>query len=220
MPDISGNVQTSYSPPRRIASPKRTAPLPRSNPPRRSSGSSGGGRYNPPRRSSGGYGSGSSRGSGGSGGYSGGGGSSYKPSTPRAPSLKSYLSGDDAYQQVVRGGKRSLTDFLSEINRRRGEAGTTFEQTKGTMESDRVRQLQNLRDEFASRGLIQSGLYGQEQGRFQEQFETQRRALEQQQTGLVGDLLSQERNYRREQELMLEQAKQEALARRAQRYRL
>lgn len=209
-----GGGDRVITPPRQITPPARKkAPPSNASPGRRRSVSGGGGpRYSPP--------SGSSR-SGGRPTYGGGGAPApSKPPTPAAPSIGSYLGTDEAYQQAVRGGKRSLSDFLSEMNRRRGEAGTTFNQTKQTMETDRVNQLEKLRDEFASRGLIQSGLYGQEQGRFQEQFAQQMHTLEQQQAGLLSDLLGQERNYRREQELALEVARQEALARRAQRYKL
>lgn len=139
---------------------------------------------------------------------------------PVVPSIAQYLGTDSAYQGSVRGSKRSLADFISDIGRRRGEAGTQFNQTIGNMERDRVQQLEDLRNEFASRGLIQSGLYGEEQGRFQEQFSTQMNALKQQQAALLADLLSQETNYKRENELALEQAKQEALARRAARYKI
>lgn len=168
----------------------------------------------------------SSGGSGGSSrrGSSGGGGRSVpKPAArpaPVVPSLAQFLAGDSTYQQSVRGGKRSLTDFLSELGRRRGEAGTQFTQTKSSMERDRVQQLEDLRDEFASRGLIQSGVYGEEQGRFQQQFQEQMTALQQQQAALMADLLSQETNYKRESELALEQARQEAIMRRAQRYKI
>jgi hypothetical protein len=180
---------------------------------RSSSGSSG--------RSSG-Y---SSRSSSRSSRSSGGGGGGYVPRSaapkpPTPPSLASYLGMDSVYQQSVRGGKRSLTDFLSEIQRRRGEAGTQFNQTKASMERDRTQQLESLRDEFASRGLIQSGLYGEEQGRFQKQFTEQGNALAQQQAALLADLLGQEKNYRRESDLALEQAKQEAIARRAAKYKI
>jgi hypothetical protein len=165
--------------------------------------------------SSGGSNSGSSGGrSSGGGGIGGGGGFS----TPSAPSLASYLGTDSTYQQSVRGGKRSLTDFLSELGRRRGEAGTQFNQTKGSMERDRTMQLEDLRNEFASRGLIQSGLYGEEQGKFQQKFTEQQTALEQQQAALLADLLGQEKNYRRESDLANEQAKQEAILRRAQKF--
>ena len=97
------------------------------------------------------------------------------------PSLASYLGMDSGYQSAVRGQKRSLNDFLSELGRRRGEAGTQYKQTQASMERDRVRQLDELRQEFASRGLIQSGLFGEEQGRFQQQFTDQSTALDQQQ---------------------------------------
>jgi hypothetical protein len=167
------------------------------------------------------YGSGRSSSGGGrsySGGGGGGGGRSYSP--PKPPSLASYLGTDATYQNVVRGGKRSLNDFLSEMNRRRGEAGTQFTQTSASMERDRVQQLQDLRDEFASRGLIQSGLYGDEQGKFQQKFTDQMTALKQQQASLLADLLSQEKNYRRENDLNTENAKQDALLRRAQKYNI
>jgi len=161
----------------------------------------------------------SNRGSSGGGG--GGRASTPKaPKAPSVPSLNAYLGTDAAYQNVVRGGQRSLADFISELGRRRGEAGTQFTMTKSSMERDRTQQLEDLRNEFASRGLIQSGLYGEEQGRFQKQFQEQQTALEQQQAALLADLLGQEKNYRRENDLALEAAKQEALQRRAAKYKI
>lgn len=143
-----------------------------------------------------------------------------KPKPKPPPSIKSYLAGDEVYQQGVRGGKRSLQDFLSELTRRRGEAGTSFTQTSEQMEQDRVRQLEDMRNEFASRGLIHSGLFGAEQGRFQEDFQTQMNLAQQAQKQLLSDILGQETNFRREQELSMEAARQEALARRASRYNI
>jgi hypothetical protein len=178
-------------------------------------------------RSSGNSGGGSnyrSSGNSGGGGGGGGGGSSYTPpkkSKPKPPpSVGSYLGTDSVYQNSLRGSKRSLTDFLSETGRRRGEAGTQFKQTSASMERDRTRQLDELRQEFASRGLIQSGLFGEEQGKFQQQFTDQMTALQQQQAALLADLLGQETNYKRENDLANEQAKQEALLRRASKYKI
>lgn len=165
----------------------------------------------------------STGGSGSSGNSGSSGGSSKAPVAapkPTVPGLNAYLGTDSAYQNAVSGGKRSLNDFLSEMNRRRGEAGTQFNQTTASMEHDRVQQLEDLRNEFASRGLIQSGLYGEQQGNFQQKFTEQRTALDQQQAALLADLLGQETNYKREQELTLEQAKQEALLRRSQKYNI
>lgn len=195
---------------------------------RRYSSSSGRASYGRPVRSrSGGYGSGN--GSGNRSHYNGGGGSSSSSSSKPSfavkkkvapPSLGTYLGSDSAYQQAVRGGKRTLNDFLSELGRRKGEASTQFKQTKSSMERDRTTQLEDLKNEFASRGLIQSGLYGEEQGKFQQKYGEQQTALQQQQTGLLADLMNQEKNYRREHDLALESAKQEAILRRASKYKI
>lgn len=178
----------------------------------RSGGSGGGTRRSIPEN----------RNRGGGGGNSGGPTKSIpeKRPTPAPGSIDSYLGTDSIFQSILSGSKKSLADFLSEMNRRRGEAGTQFNQTKASMERDRVQQLEALRDEFASRGLIQSGLYGEEQGRFQQQFTQQSQALQQQQAALLADLLSQEKNFRREQDLAIEAAKQEAIARRAAKFKL
>lgn len=182
----------------------------RSTPRRSSSGSSG----------SSGRSYGGSSGRSGGGSSSGGGGSYSAPKVTAAPSLASYLGTDSTYQSAISGGKRSLADFLSEIGRKRGEANTQFNQTTASMERDRTQQLEDLRNEFASRGLINSGLYGQEQGTFQQKFTEQQTALQQQQAGLLADLLSQQKNYQRENDLATEAAKQEALARRAAKYNI
>ena len=207
---VSSSVKKSPSRSRaRVAQPVRRKS---SSSSRRYSGSSGGGSSSRSvRRSSGSGGSSSRRVSAGK---------APARSAPKVPSLAAYLGTDSVYQGAVRGGKRSLADFISEMNRRRGEAGTQFNQTKASMERDRTQQLEALRDEFASRGLIQSGLYGEEQGRFQEQFNTQMTSLGQQQAALLADLLSQQKNYQRENDLALEAAKQEALQRRAARYKI
>lgn len=139
---------------------------------------------------------------------------------PKPPSIAAYLGTDSAYQAALRGGKRSLADFISELGRRRGEATTQFDQTKSSMERDRVQQLEDLRNEFASRGTLQSTLYADEQSRFNEQFTTQMNSLAQQQAALLADLLSQQKNYQREQDLAMEAARQEALQRRAAKYRI
>lgn len=189
---------------------------------RRTSGSSGNGSGS--RRSSGSSSSRSYSSRSSSSGSSSSRGSSYKPAKakpkPKPPSINDYLGMDSTYQTAYSGSKRSLADFLSEMGRRRGEAGTQFTQTKTSMERDRVSQLDDLKNEFASRGLIQSGLYGEEQGKFQQKFTEQSTALQQQQAALLADLLSQEKNYRRENDLANQAAKQEALQRRAAKYKI
>jgi hypothetical protein len=184
--------------------------------------SSGGGSS----RSSGGGGGGGSnfsrnvgRSSGGGGGGGGGAVVSHT-AAPVIPSINAYLGTDSAYQQAVSGGKRTLADYIADITRRKGEATTQYNNTVDSMGRDRTTQLDQLRQEYASRGLINSGLFGQKEGEFQQQYNDQLNALGQQQSGLLADLLSQQNNYKREYDLAVQQAKQEALARRAAKYQI
>lgn len=142
------------------------------------------------------------------------------PPRPKPPSLKEFLAGDEVYQQALRGSSRTLADFLSELQRQRGEAGTAFRTTRENMETQRERQLQQLRDEFAARGLLQSGVYAGRQTMFEQDFARQLDDLQRSYNSLLQDLLAQETNFRRKQELALEMARQEAIARRAARYDL
>lgn len=176
-------------------------------------------------------GGGSSKGGGGKG-YSGGGrttgrsgnsgttGSSKPAAKPVVPSIAAYLGTDSIYQDTLRGSKRTLADYLSELGRRKGEATTQFEDTQAGMERDRVQQLKDLENEYASRGLINSGLYAEEQGDFQENYMTQLQALQKQQAALLADLVTQQTNFQREQELANERARQEAIARRSAKYNI
>lgn len=166
------------------------------------------------------FGGGGGGGNGGGGGGGGGGGFTSHAAAPVIPSIAAYLGTDSAYNQAVSGGKRTLADYIADIGRRRGEANTQYKNTTASMARDRATQLDQLRQEFASRGLINSGLFGQKEGEFQQQYNDQLNALGQQQSGLLADLLSQQHNYQREYELAIQQAKQEALARRAAKYQI
>jgi hypothetical protein len=86
------------------------------------------------------------------------------------------------------------------------------------METERERALEAMKDEFASRGLLTSGLYGEAQGDYNTDWTQQMGTLEQANSAFLADLLSQQTNFSREQQLATEAAKQEALRRRAERY--
>lgn len=134
------------------------------------------------------------------------------------PNLQNFLAGDVDYQNFLRGGKRTLADFLNELGRERTEGVTSFNTSKADMNLQRERGLEAIMNEFASRGLLKSGLLAEEQGDFNRDWQTQMTAMEQAHQGFLGDLTSQQRNFEREQALAQEAARQEALRRRAERY--
>jgi hypothetical protein len=88
------------------------------------------------------------------------------------------------------------------------------------METEREKALEAMQDEFASRGLLKSGLFGEAQGDYQTDWQSQMKQLQQGQSSLLADLLSQRTNYGREQDLARESARQDAIRRRASKYGL
>jgi hypothetical protein len=130
------------------------------------------------------------------------------------------LAGDDIYQQSLRGGERTLRDFLSDTGRRRGESGVQFEQTQEQLGLDRDRQLEEMKNEFASRGLIHSGLFAEERGDFLQDFTAQQTQFQQAYEQLLADILAEETGFRRQNELAQELSKQQALQRRVQQYNI
>ena len=145
---------------------------------------------------------------------------SVTPPSPKPPGISAWLAGDEAFQAAQRGSQRTLSDLLSDLTRRRGETDTAFDQTRETAERGRDLGLDRMLQEFASRGMIHSGLFGQEQGRFQEDFQRDMERREQQRGMILADLLAQETNAKRQQENAMEVARMEALNRRAQRFNL
>jgi hypothetical protein len=164
---------------------------------------------------SGGYGGGSGFGSGG------GGGGSFRVSKPKPPpSLSSWLRRDVDYQDQLRAFGRSLSDFGADIKRRTGKVEADFTSGSKSMGEQRVRDLQDIMNDFAARGLLKSGLYGQRQADYEKQYQTNLSELGRNRTSLLGDISQEQKQFSREQSLQKESARKEAARRRAEKYGL
>jgi hypothetical protein len=76
------------------------------------------------------------------------------------------------------------------------------------------KDLGNIKDDFASRGVLHSGLFAQKNADYQTEFEKQLGEINRKKTQSYGDLQAQLLQFEREQQLQISQAKLEA-ARRA-----
>lgn len=149
----------------------------------------------------------------GGGGYKGGGGGARK-----APSLASWLGKDADYQDQLRAYARSLSDFNADVKRRKGKIEADYTAGTKSMGEQRVKDLQDIMNDFAARGLLKSGLYGQRQADYEKQYNTNLSELGRNRTGLLGDISQESKNFQREQSLGKESARKEAARRRAEKY--
>lgn len=153
------------------------------------------------------------------GGGGGGGGTTPKVSKPKPPpSLSFWLRHDADYQDQLRAFGRSLSDFMADVGRRKTTLGTDYKTGVKRMGDQRVKDIQDIMNDFAARGLLKSGLYGQRQADYEKQYQQNLTDLETQNKKSLTDISNEEKNFRRQQELQKESARKEAARRRAEKY--
>lgn len=180
------------------AAPRR-APAP---PAPRSYGSSGGG--------------GSSRG-GGSLGSSRGGQISYStpPPPPKPPSLADFLKTDSTYSMQQSALEKAKADYLAQQGKTKTQYETSYTGDLSTLGENRTAALADLENDYAGRGLLQSGLYADSLATTNNDWNKRQSALEQARAAFLSGLTDDFTNFSQEQTLTLQRAQQEAAARRA-----
>lgn len=200
----------------------------------------------PPSLSAGGSAGGGS-GSGGSGyGDTGsfgvdGGGALGAVTTPPIPTDEEFLSGDAGYQRELAALERALADYKTQNTTERDRYGVNFNEglrnLGWAMKDDEAtpdvfegswnledtnfaagRGFQNLRNDFAARGLLQSSDYGNARSNFDRGLNEQKSSMERDRSTFLSDLASQLGAFENENTDAKNAAKAEALARKAAQY--
>lgn len=96
----------------------------------------------------------------------------------------------------------------------KGKAATEGVYQKELRES-RTRDTRDIQDDYAARGMIHSGLYAQKRGDYETEFGKQMTEQSRQKSKQYSQLGEENRSFGREQELQREQARLEAIRRRA-----
>lgn len=135
-------------------------------------------------------------------------------------SIEAYLGGDTGYQSQMRSFQQALQDFLADVTRRRGTLETDYGTSQKAMNDQREMDLDKIKDDYGARGLGRSGLYADAVGDYNTEFGTRMSELERRQKEALGGLAQEEGNYKSQQELKTQQAKEQAIARRAAQYGL
>lgn len=134
--------------------------------------------------------------------------------------IEAFLGADTGYQQQLRSFNQALQDFLADVTRRRGTLETDFGTSSKAMEDQRIRDLDSLKDDYGARGLGRSGLYADAVGDYETEYGTRMSDLQRRQDEALAMLTQEEGNYKTQQELKTQQAKEQAIARRAAQYGL
>lgn len=128
--------------------------------------------------------------------------------------LEQWLNKDSEYQSQLSQFGKTWADFLADVGVRKARAGTDYELGKKNMADQRTRDLEALKNDYASRGLLQSGLYGERVGQYETDYNKNVADLETQRQRLLQDIGTEQTNFQREQDLEKQRARQAAAQRR------
>ena len=112
----------------------------------------------------------------------GGGGGGYAPSpapepapmpAPRRPTESEWLAGDSEYQAQVNEYNRALDTFKQRINRKKSLFDEDYKTSEGVTNKNQATSLGALGEDFAARGMSNSGLFDASRTEVQDNFKRQ-----------------------------------------------
>lgn len=188
--------------------PKASSPKPK----RRSS--SGGSSYSRPSYSAPSY----SGGGGGGGGASSNAMGVVAPVAPPVPTESQFLTGDDTYQSQISALAKALANYRAQMGQNQTNYNTNYTGNVNDLNTAEGRTLTDLDNDYASRGMLVSGLYGKARSDEQGDFNTRLADLASQKQQYMQGLANDYSNFQDEQNLSKQKAQQDALARRSAQY--
>lgn len=140
------------------------------------------------------------------------------PPPPKPPSEKEWLAGDSTYQDQQSEYTRALQEFIARIGEREGEIKEDAKLALAANARNRTQGLNNNAEDFASRGLINSGLFADSSEKMSDRYNESKGAIETNRSRGLGSLADERSNYEREVELGRNNARRSALQRMAAQY--
>lgn len=159
----------------------------------------------------------------GTGGYSAGGMGGLMSSgtgtlAPAMPTDAEWQAGDTSYQAQLAALQKALDDYKAQD----GQARTAYETDYGVNTANLARAkaegLAGQENDFASRGMINSGLFGQARGDMEADYGRRGDEMTRGRTNWLNGRETALGNFEAEQNLTKQQALQDSLARRAVQY--
>lgn len=180
-------------------------------------------------RSSGGGGGGGASYSGHSNGGSSGGKSTGSNSTgqvstmaaqPTIPSASDYLGKDSTYLAQQAQIQKALADYRAQMGQQEDQYNGDFASRVNDFGIRKTQAVTDQGDDYASRGMYVSGLYGKANSDLLGQFSRQAADMEAAKANWFAGVNNDYANYQDEQGIAMTKAKQDAMARRASQYGL
>lgn len=149
------------------------------------------------------------------------------PPAPSVPSIDEFLGSDTGYQEQVAALQKAMADYQGQMGQQKSQYGVDYSAKVNELGFNKDRNaaggaykdaLRGTENDFASRGLLNSGLFGQADADVTNQFGRRQGDLDRAQSDFLSGLEQAFTNFQSEQGLTSQRAKNEAIARRAAQY--
>ncbi len=134
------------------------------------------------------------------------------------PDLEAFLTGDTGYQQQLRDYQKTLSDFTADTTRRKGTLESEYGLSSKALGDQRVKDLGLMEDDYGSRGLLRSGLYGKAVGDYETEYGQRSSDLARRQQDALAALEQETGAFSSQQKLQEQAAREAAIRRRAETY--
>lgn len=137
------------------------------------------------------------------------------PAPTKPPmSLDQWLAQDTVFQSSKNSYAKALQDYMAQDAAERAKYNNEYGASVQKLQQDKTINQQALNDDYASRGLLTSGLYANALNEFQNKYATQQADMERAKQAYLGDLTTDQNNFKTQQQLQIQQAQDAAAARR------
>lgn len=133
---------------------------------------------------------------------------------PAAVDPNQYLTNDTTYQSQLAAINKALGDYQANEQSAEGNYNASYAQNQYDLGRGNTQDTENQTNDYASRGLLRSGLFGKAYGNTQEDYASKQSALDQGRQSYIGGLQRDMSNYISSQTLAQQQARQDAINRR------
>jgi hypothetical protein len=135
-------------------------------------------------------------------------------SKPRSKTDK-YLAGDTTYQQQLSEYNKQKAEYNSNYSRQSGVVNRDYASSTRSLNRQGAQDRLDQQNDFAGRGILHSGVFAKALGDYNTEFNDRMKSLTTGRTDQLGDLGAQKKSFLDQIALEINNAKQDALRRRA-----
>lgn len=134
------------------------------------------------------------------------------------PSLDKWLANDTSYKSTVTALQKALADYRARMNQQLGQYDTEYNQNVGNLTTSRRAAQNDSNNDFAGRGLMRSSMYANNMSDLASDYNARQNSLDTGRANFRADTRNAYDDFQTERNLALEQARKNAIQRRAAQY--